>query len=49
MQPSTTPNGIEVSNREQVLEISWSDGHKSVYPLFGLRKNCPWLKILAQQ
>lgn len=35
------PDSIEVSNSEQVLEILWADGHKSVYPLFGLRKNCP--------
>ena len=41
MEPSTTPTGIEVSNEEQVLEISWSDGHTSSFPLFGLRKNCP--------
>jgi len=38
---STEPVSIEVSNREQILEIEWADGHKSVYPLFGLRKNCP--------
>lgn len=38
---SFKPVTIEVSNREQILELSWSDGQKSVYPLFGLRKNCP--------
>ncbi|MEO1023812.1 MAG: DUF971 domain-containing protein [Bacteroidota bacterium] len=37
----TTPTGIEVSNSDQVLEITWADGHTSVFPLFGLRKNCP--------
>tara|TARA_R110000868_G_scaffold304437_21_gene565414 strand:+ start:46071 stop:46397 length:327 start_codon:yes stop_codon:yes gene_type:complete len=41
MNPLTTPTGIEVSNEEQVLEISWEDGRVSKYPLFGLRKNCP--------
>jgi len=41
MENSVQPTGIEVSNKEQVLEIEWSDGVKSVYPLFGLRKNCP--------
>ncbi|MGF1671605.1 MAG: DUF971 domain-containing protein [Balneolaceae bacterium] len=38
---SSQPVSIEVANREQVLEIEWADGHKSVYPLYGLRKNCP--------
>lgn len=41
MSESTTPSDIEVSNREQVLEITWQDGKKSAYPLFGLRRNCP--------
>lgn len=35
------PLSIEVSNQDQVLEVQWADGHRSVYPLFGLRKNCP--------
>src|SRR5690554_1314598 len=35
------PTGIEVSNGDQTLEITWSDGKKSVYPLRGLRINCP--------
>lgn len=38
---SVKPASIEVSNSEQVLEITWADGHKSIYPLYGLRKNCP--------
>lgn len=37
----TRPASIEVSNSEQILEVEWADGHRSVYPLFGLRKNCP--------
>lgn len=41
MSPSTTPTGIEVNNEKQVLDISWEDGSRSQYPLFGLRKNCP--------
>ncbi|MTI87543.1 MAG: DUF971 domain-containing protein [Balneolaceae bacterium] len=41
MEQSTTPKSIEVSNKDQVLEITWSDDQTSVYPLFGLRKNCP--------
>jgi len=38
---SVKPVSIEVSNREQILEITWADGHKSMYPLYGLRMNCP--------
>lgn len=41
MSSSASPQKIEVSNSEQQLEIHWSDGHHSVYPLYGLRKNCP--------
>lgn len=41
MDSSTTATGIEVSNEEQTLEIKWEDGVTSIYPLYGLRKNCP--------
>ena len=41
MEESNRPVGLDVHNREQNLEIRWADGHTSVYPLFGLRKNCP--------
>src|SRR5690554_6433371 len=41
MSEPTTTTGIEVSNSEQILEVEWPDGVKSVYPLYGLRKNCP--------
>lgn len=41
MESAPTPTGIEVSNKDQVLEISWQDGHNSTFPLYGLRKNCP--------
>ncbi len=41
MSKSHQPIEIEVRNEEQELFIRWSDGHTSVYPLFGLRKNCP--------
>lgn len=36
-----TPSEVEVRNGEGDLYIQWKDGHESVYPLFGLRKNCP--------
>jgi len=35
------PRQVEVRNSEGLLSIEWSDGHHSVYPLYGLRKNCP--------
>lgn len=38
---SIKPVSIEISNSDQILEITWADGHFSTYPLFGLRKNCP--------
>lgn len=41
MQQTLQPQKVEVSNSEQELVIEWSDDHRSVYPLFGLRKNCP--------
>ena len=41
MSESFTPVKVEVSNSDQELLIEWADGHRSVYPLFGLRKNCP--------
>lgn len=36
-----TPSEVEVHQSEAELYIKWGDGHKSFYPLFGLRKNCP--------
>jgi len=41
MDPSTIATNVEVSNKEQILEISWDDGQITKFPLFGLRKNCP--------
>ncbi len=41
MEPSTTPAGLEIDNENQKMLIEWGDGHLSVYPLYGLRKNCP--------
>ena len=41
MDQKNTATGIEVNNDKQYLEIKWADKHKSVYPLYGLRMNCP--------
>lgn len=41
MNQVNRPKEIEVRNSEQELEIEWSDGHRSLYPLYGLRMNCP--------
>lgn len=41
MNEETTAVGIDVDNKAQQLEIRWKDGHTSIFPLFGLRKNCP--------
>ena len=41
MDQKNTPEGIEVDNEAQVLQIAWADGHQSKFPLYGLRKNCP--------
>lgn len=35
------PQDLTVNREEQTLEIVWSDGHRSVYPLAGLRNVCP--------
>jgi DUF971 family protein len=36
-----TPRRIILDSEPQVLRLSWSDGHESVYPLDGLRRACP--------
>lgn len=41
MQQTLQPEKVEVGNSDQELFIKWADGHTSVFPLFGLRKNCP--------
>ena len=35
------PIGIEVSLNDQTLTVEWNDIGKKIFPLFGLRKNCP--------
>lgn len=36
-----TPVSIEVENSAQQLAITWNDGVRDVFSLFGLRRNCP--------
>ncbi|MEZ4768363.1 MAG: DUF971 domain-containing protein [Caldilineales bacterium] len=35
------PQDLTVNREAQTLEIVWSDGHRSLYPLAGLRNVCP--------
>lgn len=35
------PQNITVHRQSETLEIVWADGHRSVYPLAGLRHVCP--------
>lgn len=41
MELTYKPKEVEVRKSDRQLFIKWADDHKSVYPLFGLRKNCP--------
>jgi len=41
MTETIRPKGIEVSNSEQTLQISWNNDETTIYPLWGLRRNCP--------
>jgi len=36
-----TPQDVTVNLTEQTLTILWSDGHRSPFPLDGLRRACP--------
>lgn len=36
-----TPVAIEVENGAQKLLVTWNDGVRDEFPLFGLRRNCP--------
>src|SRR5690625_7448290 len=35
------PHRITVERDPQTLTLDWSDGHRTVYPLDGLRRACP--------
>lgn len=41
MLPRTTARRITLSHEAQTLTIDWADGHRTVYPLDGLRRACP--------
>lgn len=35
------PTSITVDREGQTLAVQWADGHRSVWPLDGLRRACP--------
>lgn len=41
MSDQERPQNLTVNRQEETLEIVWADGHRSVYPLAGLRAVCP--------
>ena len=41
MSDSPKPQNLTVNRQEEILEILWAGGHRSVYPLAGLRHVCP--------
>jgi DUF971 family protein len=41
MNEQERPQNLTVNRQEESLEIIWTDGHRSVYPLAGLRNVCP--------
>lgn len=38
---SEQPQDLTVNRQTETLEILWGDGHRSAYPLSGLRNVCP--------
>ncbi|GIV59551.1 DUF971 domain-containing protein [Rhodocaloribacter litoris] len=41
MDPRYTARRVTVDREAQTLTIVWQDGHRSVFPLDGLRRACP--------
>lgn len=41
MSLQTTAHRVAVHTDDQTLVIEWADGHRTVYPLDGLRNACP--------
>ncbi|MEX1018745.1 MAG: DUF971 domain-containing protein [Litorilinea sp.] len=41
MEIGTRPRSLTVNRAEGALDVIWSDGHASTYPLRWLRANCP--------
>lgn len=41
MTDSLRPQNLTVDRQSGTLEIIWRDGHRSLYPLAGLRAACP--------
>lgn len=38
---ATTPAGIHFDKQKQTMQVTWRDGHESVYPFTLLRLECP--------
>lgn len=41
MDPRTTPTHVKAPRNARVLEITWADGHRGIYPHEILRGYCP--------
>ena len=41
MNDQERPQDLTVNRQEETLEIVWADGHRSIYPLAGIRNVCP--------
>lgn len=41
MSERERPIDLTINRQAEILEIAWADGHRSLYPLSGLRNVCP--------
>ncbi len=41
MDRATTATRVTIDRQAQTFTIAWADGHRTVYPLDGLRRACP--------
>ncbi len=41
MDRATTALRVTIDRQAQTFTIAWADGHRTVYPLDGLRRACP--------
>lgn len=49
MASRTTPRQVSVDTEAQTLAVTWDDGHRSVFPLDGLRRVCPCATCHSQR